>query len=422
MSAPSQGNMKRSSDIKDPSDRAQKRRRPDLRRVLLRQIGFSPFNRGGLGISPFHVHEVCHDCLSNGVKITRYHHVYLVEIPRDRLEEIREVNRQRCAEELLMPAFSPEMIYVCATKTHFTHAQKLAEAGHRTLFNQGQHEIVWQKDDIEGAEIMKHGVLAAIYDCKLFDDEEALAALASDDNLNAGVVMGEDEMQAFARVDALMTKAARKDETTGNEIHQSEAELMRILEVEGLSPFSTAELTNFIQLRRGLSPRLSKILRTCQFNACASRVRVRPRDFGIAARLDPRTPFGKVSLVLNQYIDSLPAELKKPGDATFSGRNEIIAKKMNRDHVKELEAEPAFVHEVERFITAMLTHYDPQELKGSAVRELLSARGELLSTCGGYMLRVGGVLNEAMRKASLRKKEVSPVERTDILEKSVHKS
>jgi hypothetical protein len=191
--------MLRPRELEDDSDRAQKKRKPGLCRIPLDRIGYWPNNRGGLGVSNYHVHEVAHDCLANKTKLQRYSHVDLIEIPAELLQHVREVNRVGAANDALAAAFSPTMEYVCASKTHFVHAQKLASCGTRSLFNKGETAIRWQPTDGEGAEILKHGPLCAIYDSSVYADVDAVLALSSDDNLNAHVQMAEDEMQAFGR-------------------------------------------------------------------------------------------------------------------------------------------------------------------------------------------------------------------------------
>ena len=98
-----------SQDLEDAGDGAQKRRKPGLVRIGLDEIGFWPDNRGGLGLSPYHAHEVAHDCKANKTKISRYDHVALIEIPEEKLQEIRDTNRARCDTDPLMPKYSPSM-------------------------------------------------------------------------------------------------------------------------------------------------------------------------------------------------------------------------------------------------------------------------------------------------------------------------
>ena len=88
--------MKRERSVEDASDRAQRHRKHGLVRIRLELIGFWPDNRGGLGISPYHVHDVAWDCAANKTKLPRYGHVDIVEIPAPLLEQIREINRATC--------------------------------------------------------------------------------------------------------------------------------------------------------------------------------------------------------------------------------------------------------------------------------------------------------------------------------------
>ena len=60
------------------------------------------------------------------------------------------------------------MKYVCASKTHFVHAQKLLQQQCRTLFNKGEDTIRLQAGDSEGQQISAQGVMASIYSSTLF--------------------------------------------------------------------------------------------------------------------------------------------------------------------------------------------------------------------------------------------------------------
>ena len=133
--------MKRPHELEDAGDRAQKHRKPGLVRICLDEIGFWPNNRGGMGLCSHHVHEVAWDCKANKTKLQRYQQVDLVEIPADQLQEVRDVNSKRCEDDALMPRFSQRIKYVCASKTHFVHAHKLALDGGHTLFNKGDMPI-----------------------------------------------------------------------------------------------------------------------------------------------------------------------------------------------------------------------------------------------------------------------------------------
>ena len=78
---PRQGVKRKACSVQDPGDRAEAKRKGVPTRVLLSKMGFYYGNRGGLGISSHHVHEVAHDCMTNKTKPTRYNYVALIEIP-----------------------------------------------------------------------------------------------------------------------------------------------------------------------------------------------------------------------------------------------------------------------------------------------------------------------------------------------------
>jgi len=405
--------MKRPHALEDAGDRAQKHRKPGMLRISLDKIGFWPGNRGGLGLASHHIHEVAWDCKANKTKLQRYVYVDLIEIPKDRLQQIRDANRERCEADELMPRFSEHIQYVCASKTHFCHAQKLAKDGKRTVFNKGEVHIRWQESDEEGLQIMHHGPMCAIYDSSLLHDTDAANALASDDNLNAAVQWGEDEMQAFGRVHEMMERTPSQ---CGRPVTVDD--MVASLQVAGLGKFSSDDWKEIIALRSSLPATIAKVLQACQFNACASRVRVRPSDFGLSAKLDPRAPWTKVAVLLWQYIGAMDQNRTSVNAMTFGGRKEVVAKKMQADVVKELAAETDFLRSVDTFIKAMLSTYSTppsQENMASVANELLAARGELLANCGRYLLKVGSVLDQAAKKAMSRRVPLEPTDRLRIL-------
>ena len=142
------------ASLTDPSDRAEAFRAPGNVRIPLKSIGFWPNNRGGAGISLHHVHEVAHDFLANRTTLTRYHEVKVVELSAEAFSHVRKVNGDRAKADSLLPKCYPDDIkYVCLTKTHFVHAQKLAADGGRTLYNEGNVPITWQDGDTEGKQL-----------------------------------------------------------------------------------------------------------------------------------------------------------------------------------------------------------------------------------------------------------------------------
>ena len=54
-----------------------------LLRIPSEQLGVHPSNRGGLGVHPYHGHEVGCDIMTNGLKLSRDDHVKVMQIPRN---------------------------------------------------------------------------------------------------------------------------------------------------------------------------------------------------------------------------------------------------------------------------------------------------------------------------------------------------
>ena len=266
-------------EITDPADRAQAHRTGSLVRVSTDLIWFLPTNRGGCGLSPYHAHEVAASCLAHKTKKGRYRHVDLVEIPAAMRDKIMKVNQTLCDSEALMPKFSPHGKYVCLSKTHFCHAHKLAKDGNRVLFNQTV-PIAWQKDDPEGWAIMNDGPECCIYREDLMYDAEAMTALGNDDNLDAAICWGEDEMQAFGRIDIIFCKLAPSQDVVPK-LNIMLNELNRA----GLGNFPEKSWKDMCALRYKLSTASADVLKNCQFLIVASQRRVRSDDFEMVSRL-----------------------------------------------------------------------------------------------------------------------------------------
>ena len=193
------------SSVVDPVDRAMTYK-GDVISGLPGKLGFIGMNRGGHGISPRHVHEVAAECF-NGVKLWRYKIVSAVKVPEKELKAWRKLNREKCEGDKLMPKFAEDMTLACISKTHFTHAIKLAADGGRTLYNlQDGAAIKFKNSD----DVFTDGLAIQVFGEKLWYDTEALAALMSEDNKDSEVCMREDEIQ-IQGVIAEVYKAYPKD-------------------------------------------------------------------------------------------------------------------------------------------------------------------------------------------------------------------
>ena len=322
--------------LEDPVDRAQKYRKVGLVRLKIDQLGFHEWNRGGAGVIPYHVHEVAHDCLTNKVALYRYDHVDIVKVPLPVLAHWRAANKTKCLQNTLMPGFAPNIAYACLTKTHFVHALRLGAEGGRTLYNAGKIALNFP-DSPELSAIREDGVLCSIYSEDLWADDSALKALMLGDNLNAAVQAGEDEMQAFGRVDSIvLALAAPAPSQPGGPAPSQRSGPVTIdlktvhskLEEEGFGKFSSATFIDFIKLRLTITHKAAEMFRTCQQHSVGFRVQVKSSDYQLASTLDARASLLKIAVILTQYYSSLPT--KKGGSHVhFEGTARVAAKKLN---------------------------------------------------------------------------------------------
>jgi len=404
-------------DVHDAGDRAQTFRNPGVQRIDIDEIGYWKGNRGGLGISPQHIHDVAWDCMSNGVKLPRYNCVDVVEVPGDMMGEFHQYNKDKCESDKLMPRFSPKMKYLCLSKTHFVHAQKLAKDGSRYILGAPNMPIRWSDGDKEGRLITTVGILCATYDSALLSDVDACSALCNQDNLNASVVLGEDEMQAFGRVHTTLQRMAPS---------QDETELRGNLQITGLGKFSWDDWKKFIALRLAIGAPLASLLQGCQFAACAGRVTVHADDFKEASRIDPRATWAMVALMLHQYLSNMDdsGNSKRQFDPrTFAGRPIITAKRISPSSIKELITEAAYVRELDAFIVKILKEYTTPHStcnKSATDAAMQDARGKFLMHCGYLMMKVGDHLAKTVREAKARDIEFTPKQRIASLKEMSH--
>ena len=408
-----EGDPKRCKNIEHASDRAYHHREAGNQRVGLNKIGFWQLNRGGQGVDGHHVHEVAFDIISNSTKYSRYLEVALMKIPAEKLEEVRQYNRQLSEDDHFLPQCGSNIQFVCLTKTHFCHAHMLVREKCRTVYNQGTLKIAYRPDDSEGPKIIEEGPICAIYGQKLWDDPEAAKALASDDNLNANVQMGEDELQAFGRVCRII-----QDVGDG----QTAQTILTRCEAQGLGNFSSPQWFNFIHLGAALPSSFADMMTACIQTSCAGRVRVSSADYGLAAKLDVRSHWSKIAILIHQYISNVSdSAFLVNSHSTFAGRDIAKAKNIKTEVGTELVTESAFVNEVHWFIHKLLKTYkkDLKDVPATGGRSPQSqeklARADFLSACGKYILNVGGKINEAVKRANLTNATVSPQQRQKIV-------
>jgi hypothetical protein len=258
---------------KDPLDRALTYREEGYDRKDVDVFGFLQRNRGNLGISSSHIHEVAWSC-KDSVKLNRYKQVECVRVPAAKLQDWKKCNKAKCESDALMPKYSDLMRFALLTKTHFTHANKLYKDGNRSVFNNGKVPIVFAPGALAGeaGKILEEGVLCSVYREELWDDTEALDALMQTDNDDSDIQMGEDAMQMMGRVDTALS--AVQDAPKTPELENVLEEMKRV----GLRSWSEEHTINFIEFRLKLTQGHAECLRQCVFHSVSGRVVVTPAD------------------------------------------------------------------------------------------------------------------------------------------------
>ena len=193
------------TQLRSPVDRAEQYRIANEQRIETDRFGFMDCNRGGLGISSPHVHEVAEDRMKNRTRLARYGAVKGVILEGEWLVKIRKVNAEKCRGDPLMPNYSSKIDIGLIKLTHFVHSQKLFKDGCRTLYNLGAIKIKLQDDDDEGKAMMEYGPITILYSSGLLKDEEALNALMREDNENATINLKEDTMATYGSIDRIIT-------------------------------------------------------------------------------------------------------------------------------------------------------------------------------------------------------------------------
>ena len=87
-----------------------------LQNISLELLGIAPWNRGRLGVSPYHVFDVVVSVREDGLSRQRYREVCVIRVPDSELEAFRNFNREVLAACPDLPPFSSKMRYACLTK------------------------------------------------------------------------------------------------------------------------------------------------------------------------------------------------------------------------------------------------------------------------------------------------------------------
>ena len=106
------------STVADVAEQARKRWSvgAGLQTIAVDDLGTVPCNRGRLGVSAHHVHEVARSIMKDGFSRQRYRDATVVRVPDSALAEFRRFNKEMCDGDSQLPPYSQNMKFAALTK------------------------------------------------------------------------------------------------------------------------------------------------------------------------------------------------------------------------------------------------------------------------------------------------------------------
>ena len=327
-----------------------------LRYIPLDQLGTSPYNRGRLGASSFHVHEVVQSIKNDGLSQHRYRDATVVRVPDECLAMFRQFNVQMCAADDKLPPASPTMRYALLSKNHFVTALKLFAVGTVPAIGTGeairpgpQDKVLRRHlDDGVACEVMEEGLWR--------EDMEAMLAIIAEDNMNAAVTMGIHEMEVLGWISQTLAEARTTSPPDLNSAH--EEMLVKARRQFGQQTFDDVDLTNLFNFAIRVPAALVKNLSELHFSLVSpALLRCRPSDFGAIAAIDGKYPYVKVALVVATYLGS--SSQGSSGARRQVAGTAAICSSIKKATLDDLSPDRSKTSSSEKFMKTVLRHYPP---------------------------------------------------------------
>ena len=352
-----------------------------LRYIPLDQLGTSPYNRGRLGVSSFHVHEVVTSIKNDGLSQHRYRDATVVRVPDESLAMFRKFNEQMCAADDKLPPFSPEMRYALLSKNHFVTALKLFKVG--TVPAIGTGEVI--RPSPQDKQLRRHldeGVTCEVMDEGLWrEDMEAMLAIIAEDNMNAAVTMGIHEMEVLGWISQTLVDVRTSSPTDLSSAHEDI--LVKARRQFGQQTFDELDLTNLFNFAIRVPASLVKNLSELHFSLVSpALLRCRPADFGAIAAVDSKYPYVKVALIVATYLGS--SSQGSSGAKRQVAGTAAICSSIKKATLDDLSTNQSKTSSSEKFMKTVLRHY-PTPSENVIMKMLLQARARLFYRSGRMM-------------------------------------
>ena len=347
-----------------------------IEKIALDALGTHPQNRGGLGVSAFHAERVARSIIMDGFSRHRYRDATVVMVPASEATSFRKYNEDMAAGDAKLPPASGSARFALLGKNHLVTALKMLRIGSFVMSGTGD-PIMPPPNDAALGMALKEGIYCDVLGEALWHDTEAIAALLAEDNLNASVEMGTNEVEILEFMgDELAAKSGAPSAKSRFEEIAAKARGRF-----GCTAFSETDFLHLHNFAIRIPRQLLRNLGEMHFALVpASTLRCKATEFDYVARLDKSITFTKIALILSLYLGGAAGEA--PGARrTAVGGVATVCKGINPAVLKAFEQQPEILQTAELAIKTMLKHY-PCSNSSVQVKKLLECRARLYYRCG----------------------------------------
>ncbi len=347
-----------------------------IEKIELDALGTHPQNRGGLGVSAFHAHRVARSIITDGFSRHRYRDATVVMVPASALGAFRRFNQVMASSDPKLPPHSQKARFALLSKNHLVAALKLLQIGSYTM-GPSEEPIAPPPSDAPLEAAMREGIYCDVLGEGLWSDTDAVAAILAEDNLNASVEMGTNEVEILSFMGAELSVKAEES--------SAKARFQQIVQKArgrfGCSAFCDADFLHLHNFAVRVPNHLLRNLCEMHFALVpASTLRCKAAEYDAIARLDRGATYSKIALVVSLYLGG-PAGESGGARRTAVGGVASVCKGISKDALKRFEESPAILQTVELFLKTLLKHYSVTN-KDVQVRKLLECRARLYYRAG----------------------------------------
>ena len=347
-----------------------------IEKIKLDSLGTHPMNRGGLGVSAFHAERVALSIISDGFSRHRYRDATVIMVPASETATFRQYNEDLAAGDSKLPPASGAAQFALLGKNHLVTALKMLRIGSFTVSGTGE-AIVPPPGDAVLAAALKEGIYCDVLGEAVWSDTEAIAALLAEDNMNASVEMGTNEVEILC----FMGDELANLSGTGSAKDRFEKIVVKARSRFGCTAFSDTDFLHLHNYAIRVPRALLRNLGEMHFALVpASTLRCKAVEFDLVARLDKLAPYSKVALILSVYLGGADQGTGAKRLSRVGGLAKVCSG-LSPAVLKSFEEEPARLQTVELLIKTLLKHYAVRN-SNIQIKKLLACRSKLYYRAG----------------------------------------